>query len=197
MKKEWVLTQEGFDGLLAWLDPDRNRAGKKYESIRLRLIKIFSCRGCVEAEDLADETINRVLVKIDQIKDEYVGEPTLYFFGIGKNVYREYQRKCLARQSEVPIEAAGDHSTCVTLALTEDVEPEYQCLERCLDRLPSTSRQLVLEYYQQEKQAKIDYRKRLADEMGIAVNALRIRAYRIRRSLEECVHGCLEQKPAH
>jgi DNA-directed RNA polymerase specialized sigma24 family protein len=195
MKKEWVLTQDAFDGLLAWLDPDREIAGRKYETIRIRLIKLFICRGCAEAEELADETINRVLAKVNQIKNEYVGEPILYFYGTGRNVYREYQRKCVARQADVPIESACDHSAL--LAITGDVEPEYQCLERCLDRLPSTSRKLVLEYYQQEKQAKIDYRKRLADEMGIAVNALRIRAYRIRRALEECVHACLEQKPAH
>ncbi len=197
MKKEWVLTQEGFDGLLAWLDPDRNLAGRKYETIRLRLIKIFSCRGCVEAEDLADETINRVLAKIDKIKDEYIGEPIPYFFGIGKNVYREYQRKSMARESEVPVEAVGEQSSWGMLALTEDIEPEYQCLENCLERLPAASRKLVLEYYQEEKQAKIDYRKRLADEMGIAVNALRIRAYRIRRGLEQCVHACLQQQPVH
>jgi len=39
MKKEWVLTQEAFDRLLGWLDPDRESAGEKYEAIRLRLIK--------------------------------------------------------------------------------------------------------------------------------------------------------------
>jgi hypothetical protein len=56
---------------------------------------------------------------------------------------------------------------------------------------------LVLEYYRQERKAKIDHRKLLAAELGIAVNALRIRAHRIRRSLEQCVHTCLEQQPAH
>ena len=59
MKKGWVLTQELFDTLLDWLDPDRERAGHRYETIRLRLIKIFTSRGCPEAEELADETINR------------------------------------------------------------------------------------------------------------------------------------------
>jgi len=79
----------------------------------------------------------------------------------------------------------------------EDIEPSYECLEHCLEHLPSTNRQLVLEYYRQERKAKIDHRKLLAAELGIAVNALRIRAHRIRRSLEQCVHSCLEQQPAH
>ena len=60
MKTGWVLTQEDFDRLLRWLDANLEAAGKEYEAIRQRLIKIFARRGCSEAEDLADETINRV-----------------------------------------------------------------------------------------------------------------------------------------
>ena len=35
MKKEWVLTEDAFETLLAWLDPDRERAGGKSEKIKL------------------------------------------------------------------------------------------------------------------------------------------------------------------
>ena len=44
-----------FDRLLVWLDPDRDAAGRKYEAIRARLIKVLSYRGCREAEEIADE----------------------------------------------------------------------------------------------------------------------------------------------
>ena len=67
MNKNWLLTKEAFDALLGWLDPNREVAGQKYEVIRRRLITIFSCRGCAEAEDLADETINRVASKLSAI----------------------------------------------------------------------------------------------------------------------------------
>ena len=79
MNKDWILTQESFDALLNWLDPRREEAGQKYEDIRLRLIKIFTCRGCLEPEDLADETINRVSKKLPDIQDSYEGDPTRYF----------------------------------------------------------------------------------------------------------------------
>ena len=65
MRKDWFLSQEAFDALLKWLDSDREQAAMKYEEIRKRLIKIFTGRDCVEAEDLADETINRVS-KLDE-----------------------------------------------------------------------------------------------------------------------------------
>lgn len=198
MKKEWVLTQDAFDGLLGWLDSDRDRAGNKYETIRLRLIKIFTCRGCSEAEDLADETINRVVARLSDIANDYHGDPALYFYAVSQKIHLEYLRKLKARQSEVPVEAAADQSAPTTNCLSDDIERDYECLERCLEKLPTNNRELVLEYYQKEKQAKINHHKTLAQEMGIAVNALRIRAHRIRRTLEECVHTCVEQQqPAH
>jgi RNA polymerase sigma factor (sigma-70 family) len=181
MNKERVITQEAFDGLLAWLDPDRDRAAQKYETVRTRLIKIFSCRGCGEADDLADETINRVTTKLKDIVDTYVGDPALYFYGVANKVHLEYLRRRPVVESPSPRESS------------EDIEAEYACLERCMDQLPPESRSLVLEYYQDEKRAKINRRRKLAEELGIAVNALRIRAHRIRQQLQQCVQVCVEQ----
>jgi len=184
MSKEWVLTQEAFDRLLSWLDPNRDEAGKKYEAIRSRLVKIFACRGCNEAEELADETINRVTAKVGAIEETYVGDPALYFYGVAHKVHLEYLRKR-------PIPQAF-----ATVTPSDNTEQEYECLERCIQQLPSNQRKLVLEYYQENKRAKIDHRKELARKMGIALNALRIRAHRVRLILQQCVQNCLEQKPA-
>ncbi len=197
MKKEWVLTQDAFDTLLDWLDSNRDRAGSKYEAIRLRLIKIFTCRGCSEAEELADETINRVIAKVMEVAKSYVGDPALYFYGISQKVYLEHLRKTQSRQAPLLEDPVAGSLSTPAISLADDIEPEYECLERCLEDLPADNRKLVLDYYQQEKQAKIDHRKHLAAELGIAVNALRIRAHRIRLALQRCVHDCLEQQPAH
>jgi DNA-directed RNA polymerase specialized sigma24 family protein len=184
MKKEWSLTHENFDALLLWLDPNREQAGQKYEKIRLRLIKIFTCRGCFESEDLADETINRVAKRLKDIADEFEGDRSQYFYGVASKVYLEYVRKKPAPSPPPPRRDS------------DEVELEYRCLERCMERLTSDNRQLVLQYYQEEKRAKIDHRKRLAESLGIALNALRIRAHRIRLTLLECVQQCLQEQQA-
>lgn len=194
MKKEWALTQDTFDRLLEWLDADRERAGSKYEAIRLRLIKIFTCRGCPDAEELADETINRVTSRVIELAADYTGDPAHYFYGVSHKVHLEYLRK--AQQTRVSADSATG-SQALPDVLEDDIEPEYQCLERCLERLPAEKRDLVVRYYQQERQAKIEHRKNLATELGIAVNALRIRAHRIRLALQRCVQDCLEQQPAN
>ena len=82
-----------FDKLLFWLDKDREVAGHKYESIRLKLIKIFHARDCHLAEELADETIDRVADRIDFLTQNYVGNPVLYFYGVAKRVFLEFTRK--------------------------------------------------------------------------------------------------------
>lgn len=178
MNKNWVLTQELFEELLAWLDPDREVAGQKYEHIRCGLIKIFINNGCHCVEDLADESINRVANKLNQIKGSYEGDPSLYFYGVARKIVYEDRRRTPTPKPTVTWD-------------TEEVEPEFECLERCLEKLTAESRELVLQYYQEEKKAKIDNRRKLADKLGIALNALRIRAYRIRSSLELCVRTCV------
>lgn len=182
MNKDRSITQEDFDKLLSWLAPNREEAGRKYEAIRLRLIKIFTCRSCNEAEDLADETINRVTLKIRELAEKYVGDPALYFYGVAQKVYLEYSR----RRRE-PVEMPQVNSA-------DDKESAHECLERCMKQLPSDRSQLILQYYQENKRAKIGQRKELAKIMGIGSNALRIRAYRIRAELEKCVHECLKRR---
>jgi DNA-directed RNA polymerase specialized sigma24 family protein len=178
MKRAQAITQESFNALLAWLDEDREVAGQKYETIRKRLIRIFINRGCSDAEDLADLTITRVVARLPEVGDSYVGEKIRYFCGVARKVYLESKRrKEIATDSFPPPRTARPDTV-------------RECLRECLDRLSSDQRELVLEYYLYEKQAKIDHRKRLAEELGITANALRLRAHQIRIALEECVRQC-------
>ena len=197
MKKQWVINQDAFDTMRDWLDADRERAGSKYEAIRLRLIQIFTCRGCQDADELADEAINRVIARIVEIADGYQGDPALYFYGVSQKVFQEYSRKTRGPLAHVPIDSVTVRLSTPAAVLAEDIESEYRCLEHCLERLPPESRNMVVRYYQQERQAKIDHRKKLASERGIGVNALRLRAHRIRLTLLQCVLDCLEQQPAN
>jgi DNA-directed RNA polymerase specialized sigma24 family protein len=113
-----------------------------------------------------------------------VGDPSLYFYHVARKIHLEYGRK----KPDPVLAPAPDPP--------QELEQRYQCLEQCMRRLTSKNRELVLEYYQEEKQAKIDRRKELANRLGIAANALRIRAHRIRASLQECVFECVKQMAA-
>lgn len=179
-----VITQEQFDSLLTWLGNDRDVAGRKYETIRSGLVRIFVAKGFSSAEDLADETINRVMLRLPDIKANYTGEPACYFHGVARNIIRESNRR-----REV---AAG--------VVDGSVEPkperneEHDCLKHCLDRLPASKRDLILDYYLYEGHQKVEYRKRMAGQLNISEGAIRSRAFQIRMSLENCMRECTLRK---
>jgi DNA-directed RNA polymerase specialized sigma24 family protein len=185
--KDRSVSREAFDQMLAWLDSDRERAGQKYEEIRCGLIKIFVCQGCSDPECLADETIDRVIHKIQEIVPNYAGNPALYFSGVARYILLEYKNR-IAQLRLLP--AAPPKQ----IEEGEDIEREYECLDRCIERLTPANRELILEYYREEKRAMIENRKRLAERLGVTPNALRVRADRIRNGLEKCVANCLKQK---
>jgi RNA polymerase sigma factor (sigma-70 family) len=157
----------------------------QYERLRGQLIRIFARRGCQFPQDLADETISRVMQKIDDIAPTYEGDPARYFYGVARNVYLEYTRRPKTVQLE-----ENRRPTNVEDSEHLRNEEAHACLERCLNELPADERRLIFEYYQYEKTAKIDHRKELAEELGMGLNALRIRVFRIRQRLYDCVTSC-------
>jgi RNA polymerase sigma factor (sigma-70 family) len=186
MAKENLITEESFDVLLAWLDRNRETAAQKYEKIRGRLIRIFMGRGCFEAEELADETFDRVIQKLPQIVDNYAGEPTLYFYGVADKIHLEWLRKQKRiRHLSLP-EADTPNKT--------ELETEYECLESCLKKLPPDQHQLIVEYYHEEKSAKIESRRNLAKSLGMSHNALQVKVHRIRTQLKQCLQNCLGEE---
>lgn len=192
MKDERDWEGENFELLLGWLDPDRERAGARYEEIRRALIKIFASRGCPEAEDLADETLTRVCRKVRLVAPAYVGDPASYFYGVARNVHLESLRRSRRRAERLrAVENSPPGGGDVAGAGERDFEREYDCLESCLAELPEAARRLVLEYYADSGAARITRRKQLAERMRVRAGVLRLRAFRLRAALERCVRARL------
>jgi DNA-directed RNA polymerase specialized sigma24 family protein len=184
-KSEWVLTQAAFDGFLATLDSDREKAGEKYEYIRLKLLKYFQWCGSDVPDIDADETINRVTRRIYEGQDVY--NVTGYIYGVAKLVYaesvkRRNQRRALAEGTIVELSS---------ISVDVEMANPQQCLERCLGCLSDGDREVITEYYRHKKTEKIDCRKRLAAKLGISLNTLRVKMHRQRMNLEACVEKCL------
>jgi len=179
-RKLHELKQDEFDQLLGWLDPDRERAGQLYEKIRWRLIAILASRGCSDAEELADETIDRVSRRVADIRATYVGDPAIYFLGVMNNVHHEYLKRAPLPRL-VPSEVQEETN-----------EEVHVCLDTCLSRLAPHARQLIEQYYAENRRARIDLRRLIARRFGIKSSTLRLRALRIRAKLQECIVRCME-----
>jgi DNA-directed RNA polymerase specialized sigma24 family protein len=79
-------------------------------------------------------------------------------------------------------------------APVENRDERSEWLENCLRELPLESRQLVLQYYKEDKRQNIDARAALAARLGIPLNALRSRVQRLRDRLEHCVRRAMQRK---
>jgi len=178
-----AINEESFESLLAWLDPDRGKAGQKYEVIRAGLIRIFVSKGFSDAEDLADTVMNRVMKKLPEIRDGYVGDRTRYFFGVARNIVRETQRRREIATEEVP-EFSND---------VESHSDEYDCLVKCLRFLSREKRALILDYHIYDGRDKVVHHRDMASELGISEGALRGRAHHLRGNLEKCVGECIKR----
>ncbi|HEV7681496.1 MAG TPA: sigma factor [Pyrinomonadaceae bacterium] len=189
MINQTVITQDKFDKTLAWLNKDREAAGQKYEEIRRSLIKILTWRGCSDAEDLADEAMNRVVLKIDELAPSYKGDPALYFYGVAKRVLLEHQRR---QKLRAPLPELSVNEAYLKDQLNR-AEILYECLSRCISGLKPGEDELVLSYYEGDRQRKIDNRRKLALTVDVAANTLRVRVHRIRATLEKCINRCLKQ----
>ena len=189
LKKEWILTKEAFDTFLARLDMDRDRAGQKYEGVRLKLLKYFQWCGAVAPDMDTDETINRVARKIEEGENVY--NLNAYIYGVAKLVNAESGKVRIKSQQ------IGDDGPEIEAPPLEeeddDVAERRGCFDRCLQYLPDQSREIITEYYRFDKGKKIEHRKQLAERFGMTLNALRIAAHRIRVNLEACVKECLGQ----
>lgn len=175
-----TITQAQFDSLLGWLNPNRELAGVKYKTIHSGLVRIFACKGLNDAEDLADETINRVILRLSNIQKSYVGEPAYYFHGVAKNIIRERKRR-----KELPIGEVDVRVDPKPYALEE-----HDCLGHCLDCLSDSKRHLILNYYQYEGPKKIDHHKHMAGQLQITIGAVRSRAFQIRSKLQSLMQTC-------
>lgn len=174
------ITVESFSSFLAWLSPDTDRGAEEYELLRYKLCTYFANRRCGVPDELADETINRVILRRG---DESIENKLAYFYGVARNVYREFLRK---QPAYLDIDE-------VALPVTQAEEPSFsrECLDKCLDELPPENKELVLEYFSEKKLAKIQLHRQISENLKTSQTALRMRVMRIKQKLKTCVQDCM------
>lgn len=152
--------------------------------LRPRLVRFFSGRGLAwAADDLADDVILRVLKKVRQ--GEAIESLHGFALGVARLVLLEQLRGPDSRQVPLDVDVQAPD--------TDETESAAQdCLDRCLGELPPRARELILRFYGQGRHgAKImDVRRHLAGDLAISMDALYLRASKLRRTLRACVESC-------
>ena len=190
-QEERILTQRAFARLLEWLDDSVDSNGETYLEIRRRLVAYFDRRNRPGADELADETLNRVSRTLEESGSIATTPPLRYCYVVARFVLLEDIRR---GRRFIPVDEARTGTASEPLRSFDDAasvhEQRLDCLDRCLQKLKPEQRELAIEYYRDARGQRIERRRNLATRLGITMNALGIRASRIRSAIEACMDGC-------
>jgi DNA-directed RNA polymerase specialized sigma24 family protein len=197
LREEPRLTQFAFQRLLAWLDDGVDSSGETYIEMRRRLVAYFDRRNRPFADDLADETFNRISKTLEQSGSIAVRPPARYCYVVARFVLLEDIRRT---RRFIQVEEVHDPLPLGPRPFDDSGEREalkeqrLECLDRCLSKLKPEQRELAIEYYRDAKRERIERRRALAERLHITMNALGVRACRIRNALETCVDACCKNR---
>lgn len=150
-----------------------------YEAIRRRLIALFRWEQCLDPEGLTDVVLDRLARKLAEGTD--IADCRAYASGIARMVLREH-RASLARE----IDAIHQLSRTPP-SHDQDLQDAVGQLEECLKLFSLKRRDQLLRYYEGDQGARIENRRGLAADMGMALNTLSNRMLRLRRLLADCM----------
>jgi DNA-directed RNA polymerase specialized sigma24 family protein len=192
LKKHSEPTQSTFHQFLRWLDEGVDSEGQKYLEIRRRLVLYFDRKNCLSPDELADETLSRVAQKLEEKGAIADLSPAHYCYVVARFVFLEYIRRLKSTPDSFDESAGLGHPQLSAAAVpsgatVEATERLLDSLERCLNKLTPGDREIILEYYRGDGRTRIENRRQLADRLGLSLNALSIRACRIRNKVEACV----------
>ena len=174
-------TRASFEALQRRLAADGQTPGVGYEYLRRRLIIFFDVRAPSEADALADIVLDRMARRLSD--GLQIDDVRLYALGIARFVLKE--RAARSAREEL---AMNDPTFAPSPDdVDEDETNALRALLVCLGELGEPNASLIRDYYQGEAAERIKSRHALAMKLGLAINALRNRALRLREVLERCV----------
>ena len=201
VRQEHRLTHFAFSRLLEWLDDGVDSTGERYLEMRRRLVSYFDRRNRLSADDLADETLNRIGRTLEKDGAIATTPPARYCYVVARFVLLEdVRREHMYVPLDEPRIASASAGRGVSLHEPDEElaikEQRLESLARCLRELKPEQREFLAEYYRDTGRQKIERRRDMAKRLGITMNALGIRASRIRGALGACVEaGCEERRP--
>ncbi len=192
LKKIWLISENAFAALLKWLDIDNKTDGECYLEIHERLVSYFDRKNCQNPDELADETLNRVARRLEEEGKLESETPARYCYITAKFVFLENLRS--KDKQNISIDETTENKLFSKTFDDKTVnEKRLNCLELCTENLEFVNREIIFGYYYGEERIKIENRRKLAKKFELSVNALSIRACRIRERLQVCVVKCVEK----
>lgn len=165
-----AIEERPSDPILSLFDrEDPRRAEEKYCLFRAKLIWYFDRHNCECPEDLADETLYRIVRAVATGKDIYAPNPFAFFWAVAENVRRE-ERK---RHKSEPLES--DRQVSRESSALENGIYLRECVKAALS---PEEESLLHRYYRDGCQAT-------AKRLGVTLPYLRLKLHQIRNKVRK------------
>jgi DNA-directed RNA polymerase specialized sigma24 family protein len=146
-----------------------------YRTMRIRLIQYFERRRCPQAEDLADESVMRLLAWV--ARHGTPSDVVKLVFGIARNVLAENSRA--ARFVPLDHDAARTPASPLFKVAFPAAGPVH-----VLNTLQAADRELLEEYFLDAESSET-----LAARYGLSPGGVRSRVARLKKRLAVSLHG--------
>ena len=177
------LTSESLNRLLAEFSGDERQAAAAYTNLRDSLVRFFQLKGDFAPDAAADETLDRVAVKIAE--NTPIDNVTKYSFGVARLIFLER-----LRFSQKETNAVKDYYAEKNTAASDSDTDEVNFFRECFRDLPSADRNFLQSYFTDLPYQKLtELRRRLTVETSVSVEQMRVKIFRLRKRLETCVRA--------
>lgn len=182
------LTRNG-DSLQKLIDycSSNSASAPSYNELRNTLIRYFQLKADIDPETAADQTLDRVGVKIQQQTE--ILDLKKYSIGVARFIFLE-RIKVHAREKEA---AAEYYSGQESKPVEYEEDTRLRKWRECFQSLNSDERILLKNYFADLPFSPLNEKRiRLCSEYQISMNNLRLKVFRLRQRLEKCVQKNLD-----
>lgn len=176
------LTSKNLTKLLAAFSDNRATAGVAYTKLRDSLVRFFRLKGDFDPDDAADETLDRVASKISQ--NIPIPDLTKFSFGIARFVFLER----IKNNGKEQIAAQGFYGDKLLSMPEVEKNDDFSPLRECFNRLTDNEKQVLQDYFADLPHPNLlEHRKKIQMKYNISLSGLRVKIFRLRERLENCL----------
>jgi DNA-directed RNA polymerase specialized sigma24 family protein len=171
------MTEESLKILLANLSSNPNEAAAAYTNLRNSLVRFFQLKGDFDADEAADSTLDRVALKLSQSTE--VTNVTSYGFGVARLIFLERLR--ISEKNKKAHDGFYNDQK-------RDEADNYSVFRECFEKLQQKEKEILEDYFADMPSSDLMiYREKLSAKYDISLNNLRIKVFRLRRRLDDCL----------
>lgn len=175
------MTNESFRILLEALKSHSSDAGSAYTNLRNSLVRYFQIKDDVDTDEAADEVLDRVALKLSQNTE--IKNLTQYSFGVASLIFLERLRAAAKnKKAQTEFYAAREKQS------NDDLQDDFVYFRECFQKLSLAEKNFMKDYFPDLPFTELTpHREKLCAEKKLSINNLRIKIYRLKQRLEDCV----------